>query len=360
MECASLFADECGTHSRQPPGRTALHFEKVIINLKISRQTKVITLPAQVFLPYFKKMAETSKTNDKTPKTETKQTAKTEAATPKVEANPPTAPKAETTKTTATAKVETKPQTAPKKPAVKPKVTVPKVDAKKASAPKVAAKATPKAAPKAAPKSAPKAETKTDSAPKAQTDSKANAAQMPNDFAKMIVNQLIEAQRMWLEMTTQQTALIFKTVSDVMGMSENAPTEELAKMAKNGVTSFIEAQKYWAETAMQQSAQLMQTVQSNVGFGGGMDALGTAQQTAGKGVDILVNMRTAWLDFAEQQNKQIVKALKSNLNLDDSSPVSAIADFAQQTMSSYVEIQKRWLDMASQIPFLGGTSKDKK
>ena len=42
---------------------------------------------------------------------------------------------------------------------------------------------------------------------------------MPDDWAKMIVNQLIEAQRMWLEMTTQQTALVFKTVSEVMGMS---------------------------------------------------------------------------------------------------------------------------------------------
>jgi hypothetical protein len=283
-----------------------------------------------VFLPYFKKMA-TNKTTDKTPQSETKPaaTAKTEEAKPKAE----TAPKTE-----AKPKVEAKPQT------------------------KVKAAAKPKTAPKAAtkPKAAPKAETKTDSAPKANTASVKSAAQMPNDFAKMIVNQLIEAQRMWLEMTTQQTALIFKTVSDVMGMSESAPTEELAKMAKTGVTSFIEAQKYWAETAMQQSAQLMQTVQSGVSFGGGMDALGTAQQTAGKGVDILVNMRSAWLDFAEQQNKQIVKALKSNLNLDDSSPVSAIADFAQQTMSSYVEIQKRWLDMATQIPFLGGSSKEKK
>ena len=293
-------------------------------------------------------MAETKTPKNEAPKTETKQTAKTEVAIPKVEAKLTIAPKVETAKTTATAKVETKPKTAPKKPAARPKVTAPKADTKKASAPK------------SAPKAAPKAETKTDSAPKAHAASTANVAQMPNDFAKMIVNQLIEAQRMWLEMTTQQTALIFKTVSEVMGMSENAPTEELAKMAKNGVTSFIEAQKYWAETAMQQSAQLMQTVQSNVSFGGGLDTLGTAQQTAGKGVDILVNMRTAWLDFAEQQNKQIVKALKSNLNLDESSPVSAIADFAQQTMSSYVEIQKRWLDMATQIPFLGGSSKEKK
>jgi hypothetical protein len=264
---------------------------------------------------------------------------------------------AETKKTTKTApKAETKKATTPQVE-VSTTATKPKAEAKPKSAPK------PKTAPKAAakPKSAPKAEKTAE--PEANTASTAgSAAQMPNDFAKMVVNQLIEAQRMWLEMTTQQTAIIFKTVSEVMGMSQNAPTEALANWAKTGVESFIAAQKQWSEIALKQSAQLMQTVQSGASFGsgGGMDALGSAQGAAGKGIEILVNMREAWLDFAAQQNEQMVKSLKQNLKLDDSSPVAAIADFAQATMTSYVEIQKRWLDMATQIPFFGGATKDKK
>ncbi|HVE57677.1 MAG TPA: hypothetical protein VNB22_12665 [Pyrinomonadaceae bacterium] len=273
-------------------------------------------------------MAETKKTTKTAPKAETKKAAsaqaevKTEATEPKAEAKP---------------KAAAKPKTAPKA----------------AAKPKSAAK------PKTAPKSAPKAEKTAE--PKAPATSTAgSAAQMPNDFAKMVVNQLIEAQRMWLEMTTQQTAIIFKTVSEVMGMSQNAPTEALAKWTKQGVESFIAAQKQWSEIALQQSAQLMQTVQSGANFGsGGMDALGAAQGAAGKGLEILVNMREAWLDFAAQQNAQMVKSLKQNLKLDDSSPVAAIADFAQQTMTSYVEIQKRWLDMATQIPLFGSAKKDK-
>ena len=126
-------------------------------------------------------MAETKKTTKTTPKTETKATAKTEEVKPKAAAKPKTAPK----------------------PAAKPKTA-----------------AKPKAAPK--PASAPKAEKQAEADSKTKTAS----AAMPDDWAKMIVNQLIEAQRLWLEMTTQQTAMIFKTVSEVMGMSENAPTEE--------------------------------------------------------------------------------------------------------------------------------------
>jgi hypothetical protein len=262
---------------------------------------------------------------------------------------------AETKKTTKTApKAETKKATTTQAE-VKTEETKPKAEAKPKTAPKAATK--PKTAAK--PKSAPKAEKTAE--PKAQTATAASATNAPNDFAKMVVNQLIEAQRMWLEMTTQQTAIIFNTVSEVMGMSQNAPTEALAKWTKTGVESFIAAQKQWSEIALKQSAQLMQTVQSGASFGGGdMDALGAAQGAAGKGLEILVNMREAWLDFAAQQNAQMVKSLKQNLKLDDSSPVAAIADFAQATMTSYVEIQKRWLDMATQMPFFGGATKDKK
>lgn len=254
------------------------------------------------------------------------------------------APKAEAktenpVKAAAKPKTAPKPKAAPKKPQVK---TAPKKSAPKAGT------------------AQPKTETKqseTKSAPKAS----ASAAQMPNDFARMVVNQLVEAQRMWLELTTQQTALVVKTVSEVMGMSGNAPTDAMADWAKKGVEGFINAQKQWSEIAMQQGEKLMQTVQSGASFSGGLEAVGTAQAVAGKGLETLVNLRTAWLDFAENQNKQMVAMLKQNLNLDKSSPVSAVADFAQQTMSSYVEIQKRWLDLATQMPIFGsGGKQDKK
>jgi hypothetical protein len=268
---------------------------------------------------------------------------------------------AETKKTTKPApKAETKAAADAKTGDVKPKADAkptPKPTPKAAPKPKAAAKPKSAPRPKAAPRAAQSGGAEQSSATKAAAT---GAGAMPTDWAKMIVNQLIEAQRMWLEMTTQQTALVFKTVSEVMGMSQNAPSEALGNWAKQGVESFITAQKHWSEIAMQQSAQLMQTVQSGASFGGAGDALGTAQGAAGKGLEMLVNMRTAWLDFAAQQNAQMVQALKQNLKLDDSSPVSALADFAQQTMSSYVEIQKRWLDMATQMPIFGNPTKDKK
>lgn len=279
-------------------------------------------------------MAEVKKVkNAAAPKAEakTEDTKKAANAEAKAEETKPAA------KAAAKPKTAPKPKAAPKKPQVK-------------SAPK-------KSAPKAE-TAEPKTETK-QSEPKSAPKASASAAQIPNDFARMVVGQLVEAQRMWLELTTQQTALVVKTVTDVMGLSNNAPTEQMAEYAKKGVEGFIAAQKQWSEIALQQGEKLMQTVQSGANFGGGLEAVGTAQEAVGKGLETLVNLRTAWLDFAENQNKQMVAMLKQNLNLDKSSPVSAVADFAQQTMSSYVEIQKRWLDMATQMPIFG-TNKAKK
>ena len=59
-----------------------------------------------------------------------------------------------------------------------------------------------------------------------------SAANQPLEFAQQIVNQMLEAQRMWLEITTQQTALVVKTVSDVMNLSNNAPSEALSDVGR--------------------------------------------------------------------------------------------------------------------------------
>jgi hypothetical protein len=85
--------------------------------------------------------------------------------------------------------------------------------------------------------------------------------------------------------------------------------------------------------------------------------MGGFQAMARQGLETSLKMYTTWLDMALQQNAQMMKAIKQSLNLDDSSPAAALADFAQQTINSYVEIQKRWLDLAMQLPFSGVETK---
>ena len=153
-------------------------------------------------------------------------------------------------------------------------------------------------------------------------------------------------------MTTNQYEMVFKTVSGISGMADNAPTKAMGEWAKQAANSFVEAQKQWSEIAIKQGEQMMATVKDSADFAN-PDMIGGIQAAGGQGIETLVKMRAAWLDFAAEQNTRMMEALKEGFNLDDSSPAAALADFAQQTMSSYVDIQKRWLEMATQLPVLG-------
>ena len=59
-----------------------------------------------------------------------------------------------------------------------------------------------------------------------------------------------------------------------------------------------------------------------------------------------------------EQNALTLKTLKDNLNLDESSSATALTEFAQQAVTNYIEVQKRWLDLATNLPFLQ-TAKEK-
>lgn len=179
---------------------------------------------------------------------------------------------------------------------------------------------------------------------------------LPTDWAQMVLNQLVEAQKAWFEVASQQNALLLETVNKVTEFRQNAPTAALSDWAKQGIEGFVEAQKRWSEIAVQQSEQILKAVQSNMDFLNPNQK--SAQKDSGQGVESLIKMRAAWLDFVARQNSQVIGMMKDSLNLDESSPVAALADFAQEAVNNYVEVQKRWLDLAMQLPFLGAAAPD--
>lgn len=184
------------------------------------------------------------------------------------------------------------------------------------------------------------------------------SATLPTEWAQTVLSQLVEAQKTWFEIASQQNALLLETVTKVTEFRQSAPTSALSDWAKQGIEGFVEAQKRWAEIAVQQSEQILRAVQSNSDFSNLAQKSG--QKDAGQNVESLVKMRGAWLDFVAQQNSQVINMMKQSLNIDESSPVAALADFAQEAVNNYVEVQKRWLDLATQLPFLGGTDNESK
>ncbi len=183
---------------------------------------------------------------------------------------------------------------------------------------------------------------------------KQSSPPLPTDWAQTVLTQLVEAQKTWFEIASQQNALLLETVTQVTELTRSAPTTALSDWARQGIEGFIEAQRRWSEIAVQQGEQILKSVQTGANFS-------TSEKgAANQGVEALVKMRRDWLDFAAQQNAQVISVMKESLNIDDSSPVAALADFTQQAVNNYIEVQKRWLDLAMQLPFLGGTTSEPK
>lgn len=193
---------------------------------------------------------------------------------------------------------------------------------------------------------------------KSAAPEKEKAANQPSDWAETVLKQLVEAQKTWFENAAEQNKLLVETVNRMSQMRQSAPTEALSDWVKQSIEGFIEAQKRWSEIAVQQGEQILQAVRANADVSG-FDQTST-EKSANPGIESLVKMRNAWLDFVTRQNAQLVNQMKDGLKIDDSSPVAAVADFAQQAVNNYVEVQKRWLDLAMQMPFFGAPSEPKK
>src|ERR1043165_7065407 len=86
------------------------------------------------------------------------------------------------------------------------------------------------------------------------------------DWAKQVVEHLVDAQKKWIDLTAQQNALVLKAIEEGMGFYRTAPTPALGDWARQGVEGFVEAQKRWAEVASQQGKQVYDAMRDNVNF----------------------------------------------------------------------------------------------
>jgi hypothetical protein len=129
---------------------------------------------------------------------------------------------------------------------------------------------------------------------------------------------------------------------------KSAPTPALADWAKAGIEGIVEAQKRWADIASSRQA-----VHRSHARGPGL----TSMKSRGpcrihqSGVEAFVK-RAPGGSISRKANELALKTLKDNLDLDENSPATALADFAEQAVTNYIEVQKRWLDLATQLPFL--------
>lgn len=191
--------------------------------------------------------------------------------------------------------------------------------------------------------------------PKANNDAQPELTGTYADWARQLVENLVEAERKWLELASQQNELAMKAIRQGLEYYRTAPNASLADWARQGVENFVEAQRRWTEAATRQSSSYFQQAQSQVqevaegATEGTVDEIRPAVNFMQQQVDALAETRRRWLDFVAKQNAQVVSGVKQGMGV--TSPAATYADWAQQAVDNYVQVQKRWLDLATQLPF---------
>ena len=127
------------------------------------------------------------------------------------------------------------------------------------------------------------------------------------DWAKQVVENLVEAEKKWIELASEQNALTMKAIRQGVEFYRAAPNPGMADWARQGVESLLEAQKKWVESATQQRNQFFQTQQAQQeDTEANVTATNkTVTDYAQQQVESLVEARKRWLDYASQQNAQV-------------------------------------------------------
>ena len=80
-----------------------------------------------------------------------------------------------------------------------------------------------------------------------------------------MIESLTEAQKRWIDIASEQNALVLKAVTEGVEFYKSAPTPELADWAKQGIEGIVEARKRWADIASKQSKEFIEAMRNGTG-----------------------------------------------------------------------------------------------
>lgn len=171
------------------------------------------------------------------------------------------------------------------------------------------------------------------------------------EWAKQVTVHLGRAREQFAALAAQQNELLIKAIDEGIDLVRTAPTPDLRQIANEGLEALSEAKEVVAGLAQLPPEQLLETART-VATTQATQAVETATDLAGAGAATLIEKSEQWLEILDQKNAQFVEAVKEDLHLDEKSAAAALADFSRQVVSNYVDVQRKWMELARQIPFI--------
>jgi hypothetical protein len=175
--------------------------------------------------------------------------------------------------------------------------------------------------------------------------------QNPAEWAKQVFAHLSGARADLTDLAREQNRLLIKAIDEGIELLKSTPSPDLRDWAQQGLEALNEARQNIAQLSEVPREELIETAR-DVAATQVNQVVETATEYAGAGAAALLKARSQWLDFVSRKNDDLTAAVKEDLKLDDNSAAAALADFSREVVSNYVEIQRRWLELAGQLPFI--------
>lgn len=171
------------------------------------------------------------------------------------------------------------------------------------------------------------------------------------DWARQVSQHLGRARQQIAELAAQQNALLIKAIDEGIDLVRTAPTPDLRQIANEGLEALSEAKQVVSTLAQLPPEQLLETARE-VAQTQATQAVESATELAGAGAANLIEKGERWLEIIDQKNVKFIDTVKEDLQLDEKSAAAALANFSRELVSGYVDVQRKWMELAREVPFI--------
>lgn len=156
----------------------------------------------------------------------------------------------------------------------------------------------------------------------------------PTRVIKVLFEEVLNLQRMWLDMSSKQAEVTLRLVSEFTGV-KNDSLISLMNAIKKNADNFIELQKQWTEVLTKQISEI--TVEPSYSV--------TLRKNTENFLDGISQTHNAWADFIKKQTESFGEAIKKRLPAETGLPKTV--DIVDSLLKNLLETQKRWVEMAT-------------
>jgi hypothetical protein len=171
------------------------------------------------------------------------------------------------------------------------------------------------------------------------------------DWFKQVVESMLDSEQKWLELAAEQNALTLKALKQGVELFRKTPAPPFSEWATQQMETFMERQQKWVDRATRQRGQLVQRLQEaeKAAEGTPTPNAKTVTDFANQQLENLIEARNRWLDFLAKQNELFLQSMEEIFGVKDSSAANR-AKLVEETVDNYIEMQKRWLAVATLTP----------